>query len=1129
MPENDLQNTPVESQRPSAFVSYAREDKAFVKRLRDDLQLKTIELNGDWGLTPGQDYEARLRSLILASDVFVFIISPDSILSTACKKEIALAVEFKKRILPVSHRDHGEDVLLDSAIRVPQWTSLREGDDYEQGISNLIQAIKTDFDLMDMHSRLLVAADDWDQNSRNRNYLLHKDGLKKAEVWLKVTSGNPDKLPQPTPLELELIFASQRNRSRATRITFAMAMGVAVFLAVAGVVAIAKGIEAVRNGNEAQRQGRIAKENEERANENAIEARKQQVIAETKSAEALRQSKIAEARRIAEMKQRQIAVKQTELANDRRKEAERQSRIALARQLAAQADVAYGQSDDLLERGVLLAVESAKRFPGRSLETDLALRRGLNLLAMPLLKVRHPDSIYGLAISPDGNLVATASGGIVKIWELTSGKEVTHLSHSDTVFDVAFSPDGTHIATADGKARIWQANDGQGMTVFDPGGFVSKVIFSPTGKYFATISGDTAIVWDLSTRQQVSRVAHDNELRGKIFSKSINNLVFSKDETHFATSSEDFTARIWETLTGKETARMVHSDRVGKVAFSPDGSIVASACGDLALRLWNAQTGEEISRLEHDGPLTSISFSPDGKYIATGGSIRSGGVNEGNTTRFFTNKDYAARVWRVEDGKQIARLPHQDSVWAAVFSPDGKYLATGSSDKTARIWEIEKGQEIARMVHEGRVTKVAYSRDAKYLVTSVEKTTDEQKAVDVWVWNTKGASAVATMVHDKGESVSGIAFSPNGRYLATASSGLAARVWDQTSGELIHREYHPGGAYSVAYSPDGKHLAIGFDNAQIDPVHRIQTSKENVTVLLLKESPIGYLPQYENEAGLTHGSTVYEVVFSPDGRYLASRGDDQTVRIFDVATKLQTARLKHNRPIEKIAFSPDGQYLATASSDTVRLWSPTTGIEFVHMKHDGAITSLMFAPKGKYLITGSGDKTARLWDVTSGRQLAKMTHLDSVSAVAFDQQGRFLATAGKDKTARVWRAGDGHEVARMRHEAAVTSVLFSPDGNYIATASNDKTTRVWDAASGREVTRLTYEDISSKIAFDPTGRYLLISNGNKLIKQYWETEDLMNEACARLRRNLTAEEWDQYISEKHQDTCSKLRQHQGSY
>jgi len=311
-----------------AFISYAREDRAFVFALRDSLKTQGVDSVGDWLLTPGQKYEVRLRELNLSSQALVFIISPDSLKSEACLNELALAVENKKQVLPVSRRDHGEDKNLDSALRAPQWTFLREADDFETNVKGLVKAINTDFDLMQTHGRLLLAAENWNNNGRNRSYLLRKDGLREAESWLARTSAQPDKLPQPTPLEIEFIFSGRRARSQAARIALGAVLAITLTLTVLTIVAFAQRSRAIGFAKEAQAQTILANKNETKALANAEEAEKQKMVAQAKAIEAEQQRQRAEDN-LTEAKRQQTIAKANEVkANHNAAEARKQQMAA---------------------------------------------------------------------------------------------------------------------------------------------------------------------------------------------------------------------------------------------------------------------------------------------------------------------------------------------------------------------------------------------------------------------------------------------------------------------------------------------------------------------------------------------------------------------------------------------------------------------------------------------------------------------------------------------------------------------------------------------------------------------------------------------------------------------------------
>src|SRR5688572_3075129 len=216
--------------QPSIFISYAREDQPFARKIAEALTAKNIKVRADWDLVPGPEYEPQIRSAILTSDAFLFIISPDSIISPACQREVELAAELRKRILPVSYRILANDALLHPALGKPQWILLVDDADFSKGVQDVISAIFTDFDLLPEHGRLLTAVENWAQNRRDRSYLLSGKRLKHAEEWLSKVTGYPEKLPQPTPLIAEYILASQQDQNRNTRFKFGVFTAVLVVL-----------------------------------------------------------------------------------------------------------------------------------------------------------------------------------------------------------------------------------------------------------------------------------------------------------------------------------------------------------------------------------------------------------------------------------------------------------------------------------------------------------------------------------------------------------------------------------------------------------------------------------------------------------------------------------------------------------------------------------------------------------------------------------------------------------------------------------------------------------------------------------------------------------------------------------
>jgi len=445
----------------------------------------------------------------------------------------------------------------------------------------------------------------------------------------------------------------------------------------------------------------------------------------------------------------------------------------------------------------------------------------------------------------------------------------------------------------------------------------------------------------------------------------------------------------------------------------------------------------------HIGMIYTAMFSPNGRILAT------------------ASADGTARLWDVASHQPLAALDgHTGPIYDAEFRPDGRVLATAGIDGTARLWDVASHQPIAALPGVPGITlyAVTFSHDGSILATTDKDGTAR-------LWDVASRHQIAPLNGGHSGLIFGAAFSPNNRILATTGDDGTARLWDVASHQQIATlPGHTGRINNVTFSSDG---------------HILATVGTDTTVKLWD------VATHQQIATLTgHTGPVNSVAFSPDGHILVTGSSDGTARLWDVATHRQVDALGGTSSIIGVAFSPDGHTVATAGGDSIaRLWD--TGGPILIPSPPVVGYDVDFSPDGRILATAGPDSTARLWDTPSRRQIATLTgHTAAVNAVAFSVDGRTLATVSVDGTARLWEVASHQPITTLDGLAGVIhSVAFSPNGRLLVTVGDNGVVRLWEVATRRQIATLAgHIGVVYSAAFSHDGRVLATAGADGTVR-----------------------------------------------
>jgi len=574
---------------------------------------------------------------------------------------------------------------------------------------------------------------------------------------------------------------------------------------------------------------------------------------------------------------------------------------------------------------------------------------------------------------------------------------------------------------------------------------VVSVQFSPDHTRIASGDEDGTIrIWDLQTGSLLNTLStHDG---------AVTALAFSPDGSRLASGANGSSIQVHEVPSGKKIAEMTHrGSYVNTLDVSADGTRIVSAGGSSAVQIRNARNGEEVTTLKK-GPtnVKCASFSPDGTRVVTGdhsGTVRIWSVSSGTIERSFV-------------------CSPEKLIHTVLFTPDGSHVVSGGVDGILRIHDLSgergNGKPVHRKKVPERILTVALSADGKRIVAGlyngsvVSWRPDRDNtlrtlgpyvhpvpALDVAPDESHiafGGSHViryASLSDDGGtqprpghlSSVRAVAYTPDGRHVVTGGEDASALVWDLQSGKVTERfTGHSGQMTSIDVSPDGKHVI----SAATDDTLRTWSISSGEQTSALRADNLDFRSVQFSHSG---SRIIYR-----NGNGIIIRNRDTGKRTHDVPVSPGTAL--------SVALSPDRTTLAIGSmyEDVIYLHDLSSGDPPRQLReHNHEVESVAFAPRGGQLLSGSADSTLKLWDVTSGEPLREFSgHTGPITSARFSRDGALIISGSTGGTVRIWERMTGKEIVTLDAEAGtVHDLTVSPNRDRFVAGYRNGTALIW--------------------------------------------------------------------------------------
>ncbi len=609
--------------------------------------------------------------------------------------------------------------------------------------------------------------------------------------------------------------------------------------------------------------------------------------------------------------------------------------------------------------------------------------------------------------------------------------------HSERSDGLVFSPDNRYLASAssDSTIRIWDAASGNELRVLSGHtGGVRCVTFSAGGQLLASGGIDGKVkLWDVASGKELT--SFDGH-KGRV-----NTVAFSRDGKLLASGGIDNAVKVWDVTAKTETRTLTgHTGWVLALAFGSDNQTLVSSSADQTLKRWNVASGQVMQTATQQTPITCLAVSQNGEWLVSG--------SNNATVQLWRMPQLRAEPgfsFRFDAGRPIA----------VNFNANTTQVFAVSSERVSKRFDLASRLATPLSAEPERTEKyeaAAFSSDGQRLAISAGTRDLEVHSFDDF--------ANPMMLTSRANSVRAVAFSNDGRWMATGNQDTSATLWDVFAGRAVANfAGNEGSITSVAFSADSQLLATGSRGGIVRLIEVVGARE------IRKWQP--------------HDGGVNAMVFTTDGK-LVTGSSDQTIKVWPIEVQgaggNAITTLKQTKEINSVCISTDGKLLASGSADgVIKVYDTATWRELRSLSaHTGAVFALTFSNDGKTLASGGADKAIKLWQ-TADWQTTRTIN-DSASAIyslAFSADDKLVAAGNSDGIVKLVDAANGSTKATLSGASGSANGLnFSDDANWLTSAHDDGSLRIWSTERSQlAATALSLRESSDWLVVTPEGLF----------------------------------------------------------